>query len=188
MFFSDPCQSPVKPLPKQSGIPSPIENGDYADGIGSFAEIDTVGSKSPKPGLTHARCYRTELFRMQRNTLQQFVYLFSELLPKTGLLSLVPGNSLHELTAGDGSEPNCSAHFQPNRCRTSARTSSQERPPSGFFRNSSARRSSSASISGLSTNASSPSSAQICSAIRLCSSRGSVRTRSITSAALISVK
>lgn len=155
------------------------------DDITRLGEINAVVWKTAEACLPHGGANAPKVFRCVADRVQNRADLGFELPSETRPLLLIPCNRLCELRPSGLLKANDSAHFQPKRWRMSFRTSSHGTPLFGFFLNSSARRSSSASISGVSTSKSSPSSDQICSATFNCSSRGKVRTCSMISAALM---
>src|SRR5438876_6773083 len=87
----------------------------------------------------------TKLLWMIANLLHDCIDLLLQLSPQTGTFCLIPVHRVVVLSSCDAPENDDSAHFQPNRWRTSARTCSQGTPSPGLLKNSSARRSNSAS-------------------------------------------
>src|SRR5687768_8956614 len=152
-----------------------MKNSYNANNVRTFSKVNAVG-KPTHTGLAHGPGYESEMFGLLADAVQNGIYFGIKFSAETRAFSLIPLNRFIEFDPRCGFEADYSAHFQPNRCLTSARTCSQGIPFSGCFRNSSALRSSSASISGVSPNGSAPSSDQICSAMSSCSLRGSALT------------
>jgi len=121
---------------------------------------------------------------MGRNRLHYRLHLKHKTKPEAFGLYFIPGNCLAKFHGGCRIMDNPKAHYLYLRS-ISSRKSSQGVPRPGFFRASSARRSSSATCCGVNSASPSPNSAQIFSATSYCSSGGNRRICSNISTALM---
>src|SRR5262245_56635393 len=104
-------------------IATGVKDRDDIDAICSFGKVHAIAPKSLEP---------------------RGIYLGLKGSPAARVLTFVPRNRIIEFSFCRGTENNLAAHRQPYRFFKSARTCSQGVPEAGFFLNSSARRSSSA--------------------------------------------
>ena len=170
----------LESLPKGVRIAAWVINGEHAYFVAFDRKINSV-SKARHACPAHRTGFPEEKFRILANTLKESLDFRFKFATQSGLLLFVPRKSLQVVSSSERCEPQ-SPHFHPKRLRASSRTCSQGIPASGFLRNSSARRSSSAICSGVS---SSSNRSRSCSKTSRCSSSGSLSICSKTWAALM---
>jgi len=165
-------------------IPRAVENRNHIDGIQFNRIIDAVFAKSLKNCLVSGWRSEVKSFRGFQNLLEDCVNFNSKFVTQAWTLSFIPCCRVFKFQTGEWCENNFAFHALRlfRRSWSSACTVSHGRPRSGCCRSSSARRSNSASCSGV---GSSSNLSRSCSKTSRCSSNGSFSTCSKTWAALM---
>ena len=151
-----------KSLPKSLGIATGMINRDHADFVGFDCKISPI-FESRHSGFAYDLGFLGEKFGVLHNLLEQALKFRIKLATEPRSLFLVPFQSLKVVQIGGRLKPHA-PHSHPKRLRASLRTCSHGIPTLGFLRNSLARRSSSASCSGVKLSSKSPNSRQTNSA------------------------
>ncbi len=161
-----------------------MEDGDHTDDRARLRVIDEIGETWDARLADGRSEWRKPVWRFL-NSFQDRPDGFLKSETHAWTLSFIPTDGLINFRTSLVRNEQGVAHDQPYFWRSSARICSHGTPWLGFFRNSSARRSSSAIISGVSTKSSKFTSSWICSATRRCSSGGKARNCCKTSVALM---
>jgi len=174
------CPRLLKSAAESFRIPAGMINRDDTDFIAFNREVNPI-FESRHSCLADNSGFFLEKFRVLFDALKQRQKFGVEFPTQSRLPFFIPFQRLKVIQVSGRFEPH-PLHFQPKRLRASSRTCSNGIPSRGFSRNSSARRSSSAFCSGVSSSLKSPnsksmvstSSRRSASGIRRSSSRISV--------------
>ena len=174
-------------LAQRVGAPARMIDCKHANFISLHGkEYAVTESRHSRP--PHRQGFLWKMFRIFANSFREALKFLVKFAAKSWLSFLEKSDCLVIVKLRQRQKPQ-SLHFQPKRLCISSRTCSHGMPSPGFFRNSSARRSSSSACSGVRSGSnhpiSSPNSDQISSTNCRFSSVGKVRTCSIISARLM---
>jgi hypothetical protein len=181
-------RSSFQPPAQLRRIPRAVENRSHVGGIQFNRIIDAVFTKSLESCFVSRRRGEAKAFRGFQNLLERCVNFDSKFVAQAGMLFFLPRCRVFKFQASKGRKDDCAIHALRlfRRSWSSACTVSHEIPRSGCCRSSSARRSSSATWSGVSS--SSKYSSRTFSATSYCSANGRRRICSMISVAFMALK
>ena len=173
-----------QPSPQFRRIPRTMKNRSHIDGIQFNRIVNAVFVKSFESHFVSVGRGEAKSFGRFQNLLESGVDFHSEFLTQAGTLRFIPRCRIFKFQTGKGRKNDRALHALRllRRSWSSACTVSHGMPRSGCCRSSSARRSNSASCSGV---GSSSNFSRRCSKTSRCSSNGSFSTCSMTWAALM---
>jgi len=172
-----------QPSPQFGRITATVKNGNNTNEVRLYAEINFVFGENVHARFASVLGNQLKPFRVAQDVLKGDVNFGFKPVAQSGLLRVIPNDRLFKFESRLRVENYLARHARPLiRSFNSARTCSQGIPLWGLRRNSSPRRSNSASCSGV---GSASNFSRSCSKTSRCSSNGSFSTCSITCVALM---
>jgi len=174
-----------QPSPQFGGIAAAVKNGDDANEVRLYAEINFVFGENIHSRFASILGDQLKPFRVAQDVLKGDVNFGFKPVAQSGLLRFIPNDRLFKFEPRLRVENYLARHARPLiRSFNSARTCSHGIPLCGLRRNASPRRSNSASCSGV---GSASNFSRSCSKTSRCSSNGSFSTCSMTCVALMAL-